>query len=95
VNEKIIDATAFDIASSRRMQIILECMDIINATKDPEIAISRHDDIMRAAKQLFRIVHMNGKKLEIKFNKRLILSADDLYIVEEEKQKWIDQHKDP
>ena len=92
MNEKIVEAIAFDIASSRLSQIIRENTDIINLTKDIKIAISSHDAIIRDATRLFKIMP-KGKKLTMEFNKRPILSADDLYIVEEEKQKWIVQHK--
>jgi len=75
------------------MQIIQESVQIINQTKNPDVAMRRFDDIKRTAQRLFDILPSAQKNLDFQLGGRVIKSIDDLYIIDEEKAKWIKKHQ--
>ena len=82
----------FDLESPRLLQIIQESIQIINQTKNPQTAMRRYDDIKRNTQRLFEILPA-GRKIDFEINGRKIISASDLYIIDEEKAKWIEEQK--
>lgn len=90
---KPITSTAkFDFESPRLFQIIQESIQIINQTKNPATAIRRFDDIKRTISRLLDILP-SGKTIDIDVNSRKITTTNDLYIIDEEKAKWMEEHK--
>lgn len=90
---KPIDSTVkFDFESPRLFQIIQESIQIINQTKNPATAIRRFDDIKRTMGRLFDILP-SGKTIDIEVNGRKVTAVKDLHIIDEEKEKWMEEHK--
>jgi hypothetical protein len=86
--------TAFEVETTRLLQIIKESADIVETTKDHRTAMKRFGDINRCATRLFEILPA-GNKATLTIDGRNIESTDDLYIIEEEKNRWMDKHGFP
>lgn len=81
-------SSAFDFESPRLIQIIQESMEIINKTKNPQTAMRRYDDIKRNTERLFEILPL-GRSINYEINGRKISGHQDMYIINEEKEKWL------
>lgn len=86
------DSAAFDLEAPRLIQIIQESIQIITKTKNPKTAMGRYDTIKQMSKRLFEILPQ-GKKINYEINGRPIRDINDLYIIAEEKAKWLEEQK--
>ena len=91
VNNTLTPDEIFDFEAPRLVEIMEESESIIRATKYKKTALTRFETISSCIEKLYDRLPP-GKQLHITIFSRSLASVNDLYIIEEERRRWLDQH---